>query len=179
MTRRLVRRGFRSVPGRRRHPEYDDRQPSGGQHNQPGDDDDQESHAGCNEAPQRSDSASPQRQGEQDQSDGQGRWSASLAALQRQVRDDHSVDLDDATRLAFLYMRLHELDDWQFRLDRATSRFGSCNHRCKTITMSRLLVTLNDKREVRDTILHEIAHALAGPKAVSYTHLTLPTTPYV
>lgn len=87
-----------------------------------------------------------------------------MAAQQRQVRDDHSVDLDDATRLAFLYMRLHELDDWQFRLDRATSRFGSCNHRCKTITMSRLLVTLNDKREVRDTILHEIAHALAGPK---------------
>jgi predicted SprT family Zn-dependent metalloprotease len=30
--------------------------------------------------------------------------------------------------------------------------------------MSRLLVSLNDKREVRETILHEIAHALAGPK---------------
>lgn len=74
------------------------------------------------------------------------------------------MDLNEAAKLAWLYMRLHQLDHWQFRFDRATTRFGCCHHRSKIISMSRTLVCLNDKREVRDTILHEIAHALAGPK---------------
>jgi predicted SprT family Zn-dependent metalloprotease len=75
-----------------------------------------------------------------------------------------AMDLNDAAKLAGLYMGLHKLGDWQFRFDRATRRFGCCNHKSKTISLSTVLVGLNDKREVRDTILHEIAHALAGPK---------------
>ena len=74
------------------------------------------------------------------------------------------MDLNDAAKLAVLYMDLHELNGWQFRFDRATRRFGCCHHSSKTISLSRDLVSLNDKRDVRDTILHEIAHALAGPK---------------
>jgi predicted SprT family Zn-dependent metalloprotease len=74
------------------------------------------------------------------------------------------VDLNEAAKLAFTYMHLHELDDWHFRFDRATTRFGCCHHRSKTISLSSALVCLNEKSQVRDTILHEIAHALAGPK---------------
>ena len=88
-----------------------------------------------------------------------------LLPAQRRCRiEDSSVDLNDATKLAALYMGLHGLDDWHFRFDRATRRFGCCNHKSKTISLSGHLVSLNDKRDVRDTILHEIAHALAGPK---------------
>ncbi|HEY2587403.1 MAG TPA: SprT-like domain-containing protein [Tepidisphaeraceae bacterium] len=66
-------------------------------------------------------------------------------------------------------MAQHGLAGWSFRFDHAKRRFGSCQHRERTITLSRPLVLLNDVAEVRDTILHEIAHALTpgdghGPK---------------
>ena len=44
--------------------------------------------------------------------------------------------------------------------NRYRTRFGCCNCRTQTITLSTKLVELNDESKVRDTILHEIAHAL-------------------
>jgi len=44
-------------------------------------------------------------------------------------------------------------------------RFGLCNHNERTISLSWHLVGMNDEDSVRDTILHEVAHALAGPGA--------------
>jgi predicted SprT family Zn-dependent metalloprotease len=49
---------------------------------------------------------------------------------------------------------------WRFRFDNARRRFGSCRSRDKAITLSRPLTLLNGEEQVRDTILHEIAHAL-------------------
>src|SRR5215207_599997 len=49
---------------------------------------------------------------------------------------------------------------WRFRFDNARRRFGSCRSREKVITLSRPLTLLNGEEQVRDTILHEIAHAL-------------------
>ena len=68
----------------------------------------------------------------------------------------------DARQLAWALMREHRLLDagWTFRFDHARRRFGSCRPRGKTITLSRPLVLLNGETEVRDTLLHEIAHAL-------------------
>ena len=40
-----------------------------------------------------------------------------------------------------------------------------CRFEAKVIGLSAPLARLHDDREVRDTILHEIAHALAGPAA--------------
>ncbi len=57
-------------------------------------------------------------------------------------------------------MRQHGLTDWTFRFDHARRRFGSCRPRSRRITLSRHLTLLNDEPQVRDTILHEIAHAL-------------------
>jgi predicted SprT family Zn-dependent metalloprotease len=54
---------------------------------------------------------------------------------------------------------------WSFEWDRAKRRFGACHTATKRITLSHTLVLLNDEDEVRNTILHEIAHALAGAKA--------------
>ena len=55
---------------------------------------------------------------------------------------------------------------WGFEWDRAKRRAGKCSYRTKTISLSLHYVELNvvDRLgDVIDTILHEIAHALAGP----------------
>lgn len=52
---------------------------------------------------------------------------------------------------------------WTFRYDNAKRRFGMCSYRDKTISLSSHLTALNSEDEVTTTILHEIAHALAGP----------------
>lgn len=64
-------------------------------------------------------------------------------------------------------MRAHGLLDagWTFRFDRARRRFGVCRFGPRIISLSRTLVELNPETECRDTVLHEIAHALAGPSA--------------
>lgn len=54
---------------------------------------------------------------------------------------------------------------WSFRWDRAVRRFGLCLWDEKIISLSRLLVEINDEEAVRDTVLHEIAHGLASRRA--------------
>jgi len=71
----------------------------------------------------------------------------------------------DAARLARDLMNQHGAGGWAFAFDRARRRFGCCQHRHHLITLSEPLTKLNSEAEVRDTILHEIAHALVGPGA--------------
>ena len=66
----------------------------------------------------------------------------------------------DARELAWRLMKLHGLGDWHFQFDHARRRFGVCRPGKKLIALSRPLTLLNPEPEVRDTILHEIAHAL-------------------
>ena len=75
------------------------------------------------------------------------------------------MDLEDAWRLAHRLMEEHGLAGWRFELDRAKRRAGICRHAQKVIGLSAPITRLHPEAEVRDTILHEIAHALAGPKA--------------
>jgi predicted SprT family Zn-dependent metalloprotease len=70
------------------------------------------------------------------------------------------VDLISAQRLAKSLMAEHGLVAWSFKFDRAIRRFGSCWPSRKAITLSWRLTLLNDESQVRNTILHEIAHAL-------------------
>lgn len=51
---------------------------------------------------------------------------------------------------------------WTFKFDSAKRRFGVCKYRPKVIGLSSHLTELNDIERVRNTILHEIAHALVG-----------------
>ncbi len=72
------------------------------------------------------------------------------------------MTLKQAQDLAKHLMRLHRLSpDWSFAFDRSKLRFGKCDYRKKQISLSAFLVESNAEPEVRDTILHEIAHALA------------------
>ncbi|WP_375407530.1 SprT-like domain-containing protein [uncultured Amnibacterium sp.] len=54
---------------------------------------------------------------------------------------------------------------WTFAFDRAVRRAGACHHRDRRITLSRHLAARAEEDEVRQVLLHEIAHALAGHRA--------------
>lgn len=73
------------------------------------------------------------------------------------------MDLKNAFELLNEEMGAHGLVDlgWSAKFDDAKKRFGVCRMGPKEISLSRPLVSLNSEEEVRDTILHEIAHALA------------------
>jgi predicted SprT family Zn-dependent metalloprotease len=70
------------------------------------------------------------------------------------------MTLEAARALATGLMARHGLRDWNFAFDRARKRLGSCQPSLRRITLSAALTRLNDEDVVRDTILHEIAHAL-------------------
>ena len=76
------------------------------------------------------------------------------------------MELYRAQQLALELMGKHDLTSkgWRFEFDTAKRRFGCCNHRYKQITLSRALVLVNDEARVKNTILHEIAHAMVGPR---------------
>lgn len=54
---------------------------------------------------------------------------------------------------------------WRFGFDNAKRRAGLCNFTEKRITVSRYLATKFDDDEVHQILLHEVAHAMAGPRA--------------
>lgn len=60
---------------------------------------------------------------------------------------------------------MHLDPSWSFGFDRATQRAGLCNYSRKRITLSRYLAARWDDDEVHQTLLHEVAHAMAGPAA--------------
>lgn len=74
------------------------------------------------------------------------------------------MNLLKAKQLTINLMHHHSLLDkgWSFEFDKAKRRFGCCKHHRKLITLSEPITELNDEAEVKDTILHEIAHALVG-----------------
>jgi predicted SprT family Zn-dependent metalloprotease len=52
---------------------------------------------------------------------------------------------------------------WGFAFNKQRRGMGLCRYATRTIELSIYLVDRNGLEEVRDTILHEIAHALVGP----------------
>lgn len=54
------------------------------------------------------------------------------------------------------------LNDWYFGWDDARRRLGACHYGDCRITLSRHFVRMNGGAELRETLLHEIAHALVG-----------------
>ncbi len=68
----------------------------------------------------------------------------------------------DARRLARNLMDQHGLDHWRFEFDNARRRAGCCHWSEKKISLSKHFVHLNDTQRIRQTMLHEIAHALVG-----------------
>lgn len=57
------------------------------------------------------------------------------------------------------------LHDWSFRFGNARQKLGECRAKEKLIVLSRSHAAGGAPDDVTDTVLHEIAHALAGPAA--------------
>ena len=70
-----------------------------------------------------------------------------------------------AQALAVDLMEQHGLlyRGWSFKWDYAKKRAGRCTYSTKTISLSKYVVQIREESLVKNTILHEIAHALTGP----------------
>jgi predicted SprT family Zn-dependent metalloprotease len=87
------------------------------------------------------------------------------------------MDWSQAVTLARTLMNEHGLSHVPFVATKGLRTFGVCNYRARTrfgvilessvvsIGLSHPLTLINDESVVRNTILHEIAHAKAGPEA--------------
>ena len=62
-------------------------------------------------------------------------------------------------------MAQHGVADWFFKWNRNKHFLGLCKYDSRRIELSEVYVANNPMEHVRDTVLHEIAHALAGPDA--------------
>ncbi len=56
---------------------------------------------------------------------------------------------------------------WIVIFNNSKRKFGWCSYTTKIISLSKPLCLLNEEKYVKNTILHEIAHALVGP---SHSH---------
>ncbi len=59
---------------------------------------------------------------------------------------------------------LHLDSSWTFGFDNAKKRAGLCNFNTRRITVSRYLAARYDDDVIHQILLHEVAHALAGPR---------------
>jgi predicted SprT family Zn-dependent metalloprotease len=70
-----------------------------------------------------------------------------------------------ARRLARALLAAHGLGGWTFRFNRRKLSMGLCRYGPRVIELSVHFVERNGPRLVRETLLHEVAHALAGREA--------------
>jgi len=75
------------------------------------------------------------------------------------------MNLQELEAIAKWEFLRHGLHDWSFGWARTKRRQGVCKYRSKRIEIAEYYATHNPPEQVIDTLLHEIAHALAGPKA--------------
>ncbi len=71
----------------------------------------------------------------------------------------------DARTTAFRLLATHGLHGWTFRFNRSRVNMGLCRYGLRIIELSTHFVERNPPDLVRDTLLHEIAHGLAGKEA--------------
>lgn len=77
------------------------------------------------------------------------------------------MNLRDVMMMGRELMTIHGLptQGWTFKFDSARVRHGRTNYETRTISVSRRLALVNSAEHIRNTILHEIAHALTGTGA--------------
>lgn len=73
--------------------------------------------------------------------------------------------LDEVAELASVLINQHlPRKGWTFEFNNGKRNLGRCRERSKIIFVSRHYALNNSIKEIEDTILHEICHALAGCK---------------
>jgi SprT protein len=71
----------------------------------------------------------------------------------------------EACALANRLLPAHGLHGWSFRFNRSRVNLGLCRYGLRLIELSVYFVERNPPEMVKDTLLHEIAHGLAGREA--------------
>jgi predicted SprT family Zn-dependent metalloprotease len=71
------------------------------------------------------------------------------------------MNLIECMQLGNSLLEKHGLDDWKFSISNHKRKLGMCSFNSKTIVFSKYFLHIPDWK-IRDTILHEIAHALVG-----------------
>lgn len=87
-----------------------------------------------------------------------------LKNLDSDRRRDDALKLEAIELAAEGLMARHGLPGWSFQFDDSLRRAGFCDHSTRVIGMSRLYALQASEAERKDTVLHEIAHALVGPQ---------------
>src|SRR5947209_15232461 len=75
----------------------------------------------------------------------------------------HSRRAQEADSLARELLDSYGLRGWLFRFNRSKVNLGLCLFGPRVIELSIHFVERNPEEVIRDTLLHEIAHALVGP----------------
>jgi predicted SprT family Zn-dependent metalloprotease len=76
--------------------------------------------------------------------------------------NDTTKKIEAIDALATHLLKEFKLTDWSFRFDHSTRRAGCCNYRDQQISIAFDLARNASDKDIRDTLLHEIAHALVG-----------------
>jgi predicted SprT family Zn-dependent metalloprotease len=74
-----------------------------------------------------------------------------------------SAKMAQVYKLGTELLEEHGLTDWRFDLSNHKTLVGQCDHRKKLIQYSVHYTIKTPMHTIKDTILHEIAHALVGP----------------
>ncbi len=82
------------------------------------------------------------------------------------IKHESEPIMDDVKKKAITFMVKHGVQaGWKFEWCKSKKHLGICIHMAKVISLNELVARHGSKEMVDDTILHEIAHALAGPEA--------------
>lgn len=75
------------------------------------------------------------------------------------------ADPEQVRKWAEALIVLHLDTSWSFGFDNAKKRAGLCNFSTRHLTVSRYLAARYADDDVYQILLHELAHAVAGPRA--------------
>jgi predicted SprT family Zn-dependent metalloprotease len=75
------------------------------------------------------------------------------------------MDLEQLGAFAARELTKHGLHGWTFGLAKTRRRLGVCKYKSKRIEIAEYYARNSPAESVLDTLLHEVAHAIAGPAA--------------
>ena len=92
-------------------------------------------------------------------------WNVSYGLLRRAGRESARNGAERLNGVAGMARRLMDeqgLTGWTLAFGEARKRLGACHFRHHVIQISRTHALEGSEEQIRDTVLHEIAHAIAG-----------------
>ena len=73
------------------------------------------------------------------------------------------MNLESIEYLAYKLLAEHNLPNWDFAFNDRKRTVGLCSYQKSTIYISKGFAVGMEEHQIKDTLLHEIAHALVGP----------------